>query len=172
MEGGESMCGICGVIMPDEDVINIAYFMLLWLQHRGQESAGFGITDGSSLVVENWEGRVDRFGLPQLNKLTHRGEIRPHTAIGHVRYSNTGSNVPENYQPFEARTKFGKIALVHNGNLVNTESLRNQLHSQGYDPDGTSDSELIALLIAQQSRTAQVLLGWQQLNCAVLLVLS
>ncbi len=148
------MCGICGIIDRDANVVNIAYFMLLWLQHRGQEAFGFGITDGKLVTAEKWEGRVDRFGPPQFAKLTRGGGIKPRAAVGHVRYSNTGSNTPENYQPFTARTKFGKIAIVHNGNLINTQEILAFLEEHGYDPDGTSDSELIALLIAHQSRVS------------------
>ncbi|MEI6039816.1 MAG: amidophosphoribosyltransferase [Candidatus Berkelbacteria bacterium] len=151
------MCGIVGVIERNgEDLIGLVYFMLLWSQNRGQEAAGISLTDGKQVIKETWEGRVDRFDDDNLGRLVLDSGERASTAIGQVRYTNTGSNTKANFQPFTVSTKFGNIAVAHNGNLPNTTDLYNLLVCKGFEPDGTSDSELIARSIAYFSRFDEV----------------
>jgi amidophosphoribosyltransferase len=128
------------------DVARLTFFALFALQHRGQESAGIAVTDGSRLVVHKDMGLVSQvFQEDTLQSLPGR------LAIGHVRYSTTGANEKRNAQPF-ARTRDGSfIALAHNGNLVNTDQLRNELLKNGHVFESTSDTEVIAALLAEHS---------------------
>jgi amidophosphoribosyltransferase len=126
------------------DVARLTFFGLFALQHRGQESAGIAVTDGSRLVVHKDMGLVSQvFEEDTLQSLAGR------LAIGHVRYSTTGSSEMRNAQPF-ARTRDGSfIALAHNGNLVNTDELRTTLVKNGHVFESTSDTEVIAALLAE-----------------------
>jgi amidophosphoribosyltransferase len=126
------------------DVARLTFFALFALQHRGQESAGIAVTDGTRLIVHKDMGLVSHvFDEETLQSLP--GEL----AIGHVRYSTTGSSEMRNAQPF-ARTRDGSfIALAHNGNLVNTDDLRSSLLSNGHVFESTSDTEVIAALLAE-----------------------
>src|SRR5205823_6144071 len=105
-------CGIIGIYAPGEDVARLAYFGLFALQHRGQESAGIATADGSQLSCQARMGLVaqvfDEASLSQLGG---------HLAIGHTRYSTTGSSRIENAQPLMVESDLGRIALGHNGNL-------------------------------------------------------
>ena len=109
-------CGVFGIYAPEMDVARLTFFALFALQHRGQESAGIAVTDGTLLTVHKDMGLVSQvFEEETLHHLS--GDL----AIGHVRYSTTGSSEKRNAQPF-ARTRDGSfIALAHNGNLVNTD---------------------------------------------------
>lgn len=147
-------CGVFGIYGPGEDVARLTYFGILALQHRGQESAGIATSDGQKIRLEKQEGRVDRFVEDQILKLSGTKNYPAHSAIGHVRYSNTGSNIFENYQPFYSQSKFGAFALAHNGNLLEPELLQKKLINMDLAPSGTSDSELIALMIIQKSYEA------------------
>lgn len=144
-------CGIFGIFAPGEDVARLTYFGILALQHRGQESAGIATSCGKKIRLEKQKGRVDRFTEKQIWRLTGDREHAAFVAIGHTRYSNTGSNIKPNYQPIKVKSKFGEFALAHNGNLLDPVSLKNKLAGFGITPLGTSDSELIALLIAHYS---------------------
>ena len=137
-------CGVFGIYAPEMDVARLAFFALFALQHRGQESAGIAVTDGTLLTVHKDMGLVSQvFEEETLHHLP--GDL----AIGHVRYSTTGSSEKRNAQPF-ARTRDGSfIALAHNGNLVNTDDLRAELVRTGHVFESTSDTEIIAALLAE-----------------------
>jgi amidophosphoribosyltransferase len=132
-------CGVFGVWAPGEDVANLTYYGLYALQHRGQESAGIAVSDGHRTVVFKELGLVSQvFDEQTLSSL------RGHLAIGHCRYSTTGSSVWENAQPTFRTTAAGTgVALGHNGNLVNTAELRDEvarLVGSGAPPgDGRAD---------------------------------
>ena len=137
-------CGIYGAYsLSKQDQAKSVYYGLFALQHRGQESAGIASSDGSDIRHYKGMGLVNQvFDENCLRELTG------HIAIGHVRYSTTGSTIIENAQPLVMDTKYGTIAVAHNGNLINTPDLRDELKSRGLSFVGTTDSELIAALIA------------------------
>jgi amidophosphoribosyltransferase len=138
-------CGIFGVFAHPE-AANISYLGLCALQHRGQESAGIAVSDGSTVHVEKAVGLVqDVFTEARLRRLP--GSL----AIGHVRYSTTGSSHLKNAQPFLAGTRHGAVAIGHNGNLLNAVALRAELEAQGAVFSSTSDTEVILHLIAHSS---------------------
>ncbi len=140
----EEACGIFGIHGNDE-AANHAYLGLHALQHRGQESAGIATTDANN---EMWVQR--RLGLVNDGFDRRILETLPGpTAIGHVRYSTSGESTLENAQPITVSTKFGPIALAHNGNLTNADYLRKKLESQGSIFGTTTDTEVIAHLIAK-----------------------
>lgn len=142
-EGPRDECGVFAVYGPGHDVARLAYFALYALQHRGQESAGITTAAaGEPLITRRELGLVSQvFSEHDLKTLT--GDL----AIGHVRYSTTGASSWENSQPVHRSDRF-EIALAHNGNLIGTEGLRTQLRRQGVVLHSTSDSELLAALIA------------------------
>jgi amidophosphoribosyltransferase len=135
-------CGIFGVWAPGEDVARLTYFGLYALQHRGQESAGIASTDGHDLNIRTRMGLVaTAFDEESLEPL------RGHAAIGHTRYSTTGSSRICNAQPLRLEDpKLGWMALGHNGNVTNAEPLQEELQAKGYGFDSTSDSEVIGQL--------------------------
>ena len=136
-------CGVFG-IFGHKDSANLTYLGLYALQHRGQESAGIAISDGEDLSVFKDLGMVNQvFDVETLCAL--KGE----NSIGHVRYSTTGSSTVANAQPLVISYSKGKLALSHNGNLVNADELRKQLESGGSTFQTTTDSEVIANLIAK-----------------------
>jgi len=136
-------CGIFGLYSYDGDQLaKPTYYGLFSLQHRGQESAGIFASDGKRFTGKVGMGLVNVV----FNSEESLKDIHGHIAIGHVRYSTTGSSVIANAQPIVVETKFGPVALGHNGNLINTDELRAEVH--GYDFKGTTDSEVIAALIA------------------------
>ncbi len=137
-------CGVFAIYAPEMDVARLTFFALFALQHRGQESAGIAVTDGSRLIVHKDMGLVSQV-FEEETLQTLPGQL----AIGHVRYSTTGSSEMRNAQPF-ARTRNGSfIALAHNGNLVNTDELRAHLLRNGHVFESTSDTEIIAALLAE-----------------------
>lgn len=136
-------CGVFGVYGPGEDVARITYFGLYALQHRGQESAGIVTSDGAQLRAHRQMGLVAQaFTEEQLVQLTG------HIAIGHTRYSTTGSSRLENAQPILLEGTLGPFALAHNGNLTNTAVLRESLLADGQALATTSDTEVIGRLLA------------------------
>ncbi|TET54180.1 MAG: amidophosphoribosyltransferase [Actinobacteria bacterium] len=139
----EEACGVYGVFAPKEDVARLTYFGLHALQHRGQESAGIAVGDGNSIFV------VKDMGLVPLvfNEKSLAG-LQGNIALGHVRYSTTGSTKWENAQPIHKTFKEGTLALAHNGNLVNSKHLKEMLTRNGSFFNSTSDTEVIADLIA------------------------
>ena len=136
-------CGIFGIHAPGEDVARLTYFALYALQHRGQESAGIATSDGKSIRLYANMGLV-----AQVFNEDILGRLPGNIAIGHTRYSTTGSSRLMNAQPIVVPSPIGEIALGHNGNLVNALDLRQQLESQGYNFRTSTDSEVIAYLIA------------------------
>jgi amidophosphoribosyltransferase len=146
--GPRDACGAFGVWAPGEDVAKLAYFGLYALQHRGQESAGIAVGNGSQIVVYKDMGLVAQvFDEATLESL------RGHLAVGHCRYSTSGSSVWENAQPTFKSTSTGSIALAHNGNLVNTGDLLasgSRRHAAPGARPATSDTDLVAELLASQ----------------------
>jgi amidophosphoribosyltransferase len=137
------MCGLFGIRAPERDVARVSYFGLFALQHRGQESAGIAVSDGGRLTVVRDMGLVPQvFSEQTLHGLD--GQL----AIGHTRYSTTGSTRWANAQPLVHHGRARTIALGHNGNLTNTEELRAELLDDGVRLGSSSDSEVIAALIA------------------------
>ncbi|MBA3384207.1 MAG: amidophosphoribosyltransferase [Actinobacteria bacterium] len=137
------MCGVFGIRSPDRDVARIAYFGLFALQHRGQESAGIAVSDRGRITALREMGLVAQvFSEEKLRGL--RGEL----AIGHTRYSTTGSTHWANAQPIVHNGRARTVALGHNGNLTNAAELREELAERGVRVHSTSDSEMIAALIA------------------------
>jgi len=145
---GERMheeCGLFGVDAPGEEVANLTYFGLYALQHRGQESAGIAVSDGSRIRMHKDVGLVAQaFDEASLEQLTG------HLALGHTRYSTTGSNRLENAQPIlVTHPQLGMIAIGHNGNLTNAAVLRATLEQEGVRFKTSSDTEVIAELIGR-----------------------
>jgi len=137
-------CGVFGVYAEGEDVARLTYFGLFGLQHRGQESAGIAVSDGTCVRVYKGMGLVSRVFD---EKILH--DLAGHIAIGHNRYSTTGSSVIQNAQPIVCESNFGTIAIGHNGNLINTAELRSELEASGETFESTSDTEVIARIIAR-----------------------
>ena len=137
------MCGVFGVYAPDRDVARLTYFGLFSLQHRGQESAGIAVSESGRLTALRDLGLVTQvFDEQKLHGL--RGSV----AIGHTRYSTTGSSQWSNAQPLVQHGSVRTVALGHNGNLVNIAALREELNERGVTLHSSSDSEVIAALIA------------------------
>src|SRR2546422_9784930 len=137
------MCGVFGVHAADRDVARVTYFGLFALQHRGQESAGIAVSDQGRLTALRDLGLVTQvFDEQKLHGL--RGQV----AIGHTRYSTTGSSQWSNAQPLVQHGRARTVALGHNGNLVNERALREQLTREGVTLRATSDSGVVAALIA------------------------
>ncbi len=147
-DGPRDECGVFGVYAPGHDVSRLAYFALYALQHRGQESAGIAAADhGGQIMTRRELGLVNQvFSENDLRTLA--GDL----AIGHVRYSTTGSNAWENSQPVQrsegTHGSQRELALAHNGNLINAVELHAELTERGVTFSSTSDSEIIAALIA------------------------
>ena len=152
--GPRDACGVFGVWAPGEEVAKLTYFGLYALQHRGQESAGIAVSDGHQIVVYKDMGLV-----AQVFDESHLNALSGHVAVGHTRYSTTGSSTWENAQPTFRSTASGGVALGHNGNLVNTGDLaqlvdelavaHGELLLPGFDTSqATSDTDLVTTLLA------------------------
>jgi len=141
------MCGITGILTPGRDAARLAYFGLYALQHRGQESAGIAAADGGTIRSHKDMGLIgaifDEESLAQLSG---------HIAVGHTRYSTTGSSIVVNAQPLLESTEIGDFAFAHNGNLTNTDELRESL-SPSTTLQATSDSEVMAKTIVEAQGT-------------------
>jgi amidophosphoribosyltransferase len=146
-KGPQDACGVFGVWAPGEQVAKLSYFGLYALQHRGQEAAGMAVSDGSSMLVYKDLGLVSQV-FDEATLATLQG----HLAIGHTRYSTTGSTTWENAQPSFRTTSAGTgLALGHNGNLVNTAELFAAARAEGVLGGGqgaTTDSDLLTALLA------------------------
>src|SRR5436309_12164718 len=142
-EGPRDECGVFGIYAPEHDVARLAYFALFALQHRGQESAGIATAPrGGSIMAIRDQGLVAQvFDEHTLRSLV--GDM----AVGHVRYSTTGSSEWENAQPI-VRDDDRTLALAHNGNLINAVELHAELRGRDVPFRSTSDSEIIAALLA------------------------
>ena len=137
-------CGVIGVFAPNEDVARMAFFGLYALQHRGQEAAGIAVADGQSMSMYKNVGLVAQVFRPST-----LDELKGHFAIGHTRYSTTGSSSARNAQPFMIETIHGPLALAHNGNLINSAVLREELLTQGVGMSSSSDSEVMTMMLAR-----------------------
>ena len=136
-------CGVVGIAGSRESA-QLACLALHALQHRGQESAGIAVADGHTLATHKAMGLVvDVFGEATLRSLSGT------SAIGHVRYSTTGGSHLLNAQPIQVTSHRGSVALAHNGNLVNAQTLRHRMEQEGSIFSTTSDSEIILHLIAR-----------------------
>ncbi|MBS5253857.1 MAG: amidophosphoribosyltransferase [Cutibacterium granulosum] len=150
--GPQDECGVIGIYAPGEDVSKLVYFGMYALQHRGQESAGMAVSDGRRTMVFKDMGLVSQvFDEATLNSLAG------HLAIGHTRYSTTGSSVWDNAQPtFRSMPDGGGLALAHNGNLTNADELEQliaQRNPEGTVPhkermDSSNDTSLVTALMA------------------------
>lgn len=152
-KGPQDACGVFGVWAPGEEVAKLTYYGLYALQHRGQESAGMAVSDGSQILVFKDMGLVS-----QVFTEGALAALRGHVAIGHCRYSTTGSSVWENAQPTFRTTATGHIALGHNGNLTNSAELASRvadlelgsgaLPLEDLGLGATSDTEMLTALLA------------------------
>jgi amidophosphoribosyltransferase len=141
-DGPRDECGVFGVYAPEREVARLSYFALYALQHRGQESAGIASYDGGHIMTVRDLGLVSQvFDEAKLSALA--GDM----AIGHTRYSTTGSSAWENAQPIY-RSDLRDVALAHNGNLINAVELHAEMREQGITFRSTSDSEIIAALLS------------------------
>jgi amidophosphoribosyltransferase len=147
-DGPRDECGVFGAYAPEQEVARLAYFALYALQHRGQESAGIATADDGHIMTLRDLGLVSQvFDEPKLSALA--GDM----AVGHVRYSTTGSSAWENAQPIY-RSDRREVALAHNGNLINAVELHTELTDRGVSFRSTSDSEIIAALLSTHQADA------------------
>ena len=164
-------CGLIGVSAPGEDVASIAFFGLYAQQHRGQEGAGIAVADGITAGVYKDIGLVN-----QVFDADSLGHLHGNHAIGHVRYSTTGSSTARNCQPFLVETQNGPLAIAHNGNLINAADLRTELLQRGYPLAASSDSEIILLMLAGalgsswEERLERTMTSWRGAYSLVILV--
>ncbi|SVB00868.1 uncharacterized protein METZ01_LOCUS153722, partial [marine metagenome] len=149
MQGGRvsnpprEACGVVGIFTPGEESARTAFFGLFALQHRGQESAGIATADGGFISCRREMGLVGQaFHEFDLSRLPG------HIAVGHTRYSTTGSTHLDNAQPLEVEGMHGRIALAHNGNVINALPLRNEMEGNwGCRFSTATDSEVIAQML-------------------------
>ncbi len=137
-------CGVLGLSTPHGDgIAELAFFGLFALQHRGQEAAGLAVSDGRRARLHKDAGLVSQvFTRERLAPLTG------YHAIGHTRYSTSGGSDSRNAQPFLVESMHGPLAVAHNGNLTNADSLRDELLARGFGLTATSDTEVITLMLA------------------------
>ena len=164
-------CGVLGISTPHGDgVAEMTFFGLFALQHRGQEAAGIAVSDGQRARLHKDDGLVATVFTPE-----SLAPLSGYHSIGHTRYSTTGSNAQRNIQPFLVETMHGPLAVAHNGNLVNAAGLRDELLSRGFGLTATSDTEVIALMLAAaggrtwQERLERTLPAWKGAFSLVLL---
>jgi len=138
-------CGVFGVCnTKEEETSKITYYGLFSLQHRGQESAGIAVNNNGTILYRKEMGMVaDIFDDYVLEHL------KGHAAIGHVRYSTTGSSMSENAQPLVIKYTKGHMAVAHNGNLTNADTIRKELEEKGTIFQTTTDTEVIAALLSR-----------------------
>ena len=148
-KGPQDACGVFGVWAPGEEVAKLSFYGLYALQHRGTESAGIATSDGERILVYKDMGLVSQV-FTEGDLATLKGNL----AIGHCRYSTTGSSNWANAQPTLRPTKYGTLALAHNGNLTNTGDLAQLVQKLDTEPKesvgGTTDTEIMTALIALQ----------------------
>jgi len=155
-------CGVVAISAPNQAASRMAFFALYALQHRGQEAAGIAVSDGRSVRLHKGQGLVSQVFKPEV-----LDPLIGHLAIGHTRYSTTGSNSERNVQPYVVETINGPLGLAHNGNLVNADQLRTKLLEQGAGLQSSSDSEVLALMLAAaegstwEDRLANVMPLWE-----------
>jgi amidophosphoribosyltransferase len=164
-------CGVVAVSSPSgEQTAQIAFFGLFALQHRGQEAAGIAVSDGSRVRMHKDVGLVGQvFDAEALRPL------QGYHAIGHTRYSTIGASGVHNAQPFLIETMHGPLAVAHNGSLVNALELRDELLQRGFGLTATSDTEVMALMLAAASgrtledRLERTMSSWKGAYSLVLL---
>ena len=140
-------CGVFGVFSPQTaDVASTAYYGLFALQHRGQESCGIVVNDDGIFQSYKDTGLVNDVFTPQILAKLGEGNM----AVGHVRYGTTGGNDRSNAQPIVVNHIKGRMALAHNGNIVNCEQLRRELELEGSIFSTTSDTEVISYIITKE----------------------
>ena len=146
-KGPQDACGVFGVWAPGEEVAKLAFYGLYALQHRGTESAGIATSDGERILVYKDMGLVSQV-FTEGDLATLKGNL----AVGHCRYSTTGSSTWVNAQPTLRPTKYGTLALAHNGNLTNTGDLAElvQKLEATYMRGATTDTEIMTALLALQ----------------------
>lgn len=142
-DGPREKCGVFGMYAPGHDVARMTFFGLYALQHRGQEGAGIATSDGRSAYLHKNTGLVT-----QVFDEEHLQPLKGHLAIGHTRYSTTGSSHARNVQPYLVETIYGPLGLAHNGNLTNAAELRRALLERGVGLSSTTDSEVIVQILA------------------------
>lgn len=140
-------CGVFGIYAPNQEVARLTYYGLYALQHRGQESAGIATSNGLSITVHKGMGLVSEVFSDSIVE-----GLKGKMAIGHVRYSTTGSSLLANAQPLVVHYQKGMMALAHNGNLTNASDLREELGKNGAVFQTTVDSEVIINLITRYRR--------------------
>jgi amidophosphoribosyltransferase len=149
-KGPQDACGVFGVWAPGEEVAKLTFYGLYALQHRGTESAGIATSDGSRILVYKDMGLVSQV-FTESDLATLPGDL----AIGHCRYSTTGSSTWVNAQPTLRPTKYGTLALAHNGNLTNTGDLAELVQklepSNAHESGATTDTEIMTALISLQN---------------------
>jgi amidophosphoribosyltransferase len=162
---------VLGISTPHGDgVAEMTFFGLFALQHRGQEAAGIAVSDGRRARLHKDEGLVANVFTPAV-----LGPLTGYHSIGHTRYSTTGSNAHRNIQPFLVETMHGPLAVAHNGNIVNATALRDELLTRGFGLTATSDTEVIALMMAAaggrtwEERLERTLPAWKGAFSLVLL---
>ncbi|EEG77411.1 amidophosphoribosyltransferase [Dethiobacter alkaliphilus] len=138
-------CGVFGIYAPGSNVAQLTYYGLYALQHRGQESAGIAVSNGKIIRGEKGMGLVSEV----FHDTSKFDRLQGQAAVGHVRYSTSGSSLLVNAQPLLVRSRNGFLAIVHNGNLVNGRELRLELEDEGSIFQATTDSEVVAHLIAR-----------------------
>jgi amidophosphoribosyltransferase len=136
-------CGISGIYAPDGEVARMTFFVHYALQHRGQESAGIATSDGCTAHIHKGMGLVS-----QVFNEENLGHLKGYLAIGHNRYSTTGSSFMRNAQPYLIETALGSLGIAHNGNLTNAPALRRELLDRGVGLSSSSDSEIITQMLA------------------------
>ncbi|MBI2251832.1 MAG: amidophosphoribosyltransferase [Armatimonadetes bacterium] len=136
-------CAVVGIYAPGKDVAVLTYFALYALQHRGQESSGIAVSNGKNIECYKEMGLVSQVFTQEILQ-----RLKGHIAIGHNRYSTSGTSKIHNAQPVILKTHLGTIALAHNGNLINYEHLKKMLLERGLTFATSSDSEVIAKLFA------------------------
>jgi amidophosphoribosyltransferase len=162
---------VLGISRPHGDgIAEMAFFGLFALQHRGQEAAGIAVSDGQRVRLHKDEGLVSNIFTPAV-----MAPLSGYHAIGHTRYSTTGSNAQRNIQPFLVETMHGPLAVAHNGNIVNASALREELLNRGFGLTATSDTEVVALMLAAaggrtwQDRLERTIPAWKGAFSLVLL---
>ncbi len=144
MDSPHEACGVIGISITHPDAARQALLGLYALQHRGQEAAGIAVSDGKAVHVHKGSGLVAQvFSEDVIAGL--KGQL----AVGHTRYSTTGSSNLRNAQPFVIETQHGPLALAHNGNLVNAAELRQELLESGVGLTSSTDSEVMTLMLAR-----------------------
>src|SRR5438132_7713092 len=141
-ESPKEECGLFGVWAPGDEVARLTYFGLFAQQHRGQESAGIAVSDGTNILVYKDLGLVSQV-FNEATLTTLHGDL----AVGHTRYSTTGSTTWDNAQPVFKTDGVHSVALGHNGNLVNTHELAARLGKPGA---ASTDSDLVATMMANE----------------------